>query len=647
MKTQRIHLLTLSGLFFSGILLYGLTMPRTVTFEDSGLFLQVCHFGGIAHPPGYPLFTILCSPLFAALPFDPVLIGNGISAVFGALTACVLYVILRRLEISYWFTVLGAVLLIIAKDFWSQAIIVEVYTLNTFLTLICLYLVIRFQQETEPIVLHLLTFCFCLGLSNHWPLMVLCVPGFGMMLAAKWPQLLQQLRSPRFIGGSLLCALLGLSPYFWLFQADPPFSYSGPVTSLAVFVTYFLRESFASVDQQAVADMGDSLSFIIWSGRQLIMQDGLWFGLFAVPGVFLTFRLWGVSIWSGLLLILIFHTVVLCLLLGFDYDYLYQAVMATYLLTAQIVFIIFIVSGIQLTWSRISDSRLKRGSIAVLIAFTGFSILVNAQFNNRSDDTLAHNYADQILSVLDEEAALIIVSDPQTFPIGYLHNVAGVRPDVSLYHGQNLFFKDKLIGASYEEFAESVNHMLNQRPVYSIGIPWLQDGEDLGILTRENNNQGRSWASNPTLNKFVEQLLFNYINQESRQPHNIYFLQQLLYDASLHLIEYSTINQLNEDELNLLLNLQTTFPGALATLAIALSNNQFNPPVEMLLVLAKPHIENIPVESDNLQEALFYYYLFLIEPDKQQAGNYLEKSAEIFPAADNPGFVEQSRQNGS
>ena len=81
------------------LLAYWLTMPKVITFEDAGLFLQVCQFKGLAHPPGYPLFTILCIPWFW-MPADPVILGNMLSAIFGALTCGLVYFILRRLKVS-------------------------------------------------------------------------------------------------------------------------------------------------------------------------------------------------------------------------------------------------------------------------------------------------------------------------------------------------------------------------------------------------------------------------------------------------------------------------------------------------------------------------------------------------------------------
>ena len=39
------------------LILYLFTTPRVVVLEDDGLFLMVAKHLGIAHPPGYPLFT--------------------------------------------------------------------------------------------------------------------------------------------------------------------------------------------------------------------------------------------------------------------------------------------------------------------------------------------------------------------------------------------------------------------------------------------------------------------------------------------------------------------------------------------------------------------------------------------------------------
>ena len=49
--------------------IYGFTTPKTVTLEDDGLFIMASLDGGVAHPPGYPLFTFL-GHLFSYLPLE-------------------------------------------------------------------------------------------------------------------------------------------------------------------------------------------------------------------------------------------------------------------------------------------------------------------------------------------------------------------------------------------------------------------------------------------------------------------------------------------------------------------------------------------------------------------------------------------------
>ena len=65
--------------------LYGLTLAPTITFLDSGELTTVAWTTGIAHPPGYPLYTLISSA-FIHLPLgDPAWRMNALSALFGAL----------------------------------------------------------------------------------------------------------------------------------------------------------------------------------------------------------------------------------------------------------------------------------------------------------------------------------------------------------------------------------------------------------------------------------------------------------------------------------------------------------------------------------------------------------------------------------
>ena len=113
--------------------LYVATLPRTVVLEDDGLFLMAGASLGVAHPPGYPLYTLVCH-LFMQLPFaTPAVSGHLSSAVPGALACAMVAVCARQLGASRCAALAGAWLLGASEHFWSQAIIAEVYTLNALL----------------------------------------------------------------------------------------------------------------------------------------------------------------------------------------------------------------------------------------------------------------------------------------------------------------------------------------------------------------------------------------------------------------------------------------------------------------------------------------------------------------------------------
>ena len=58
---------------------YLATLPRTVVLEDDGLFLMAGVHLGVAHPPGYPHYTLVVH-LFTRLPWAGVLalLGNSL-----------------------------------------------------------------------------------------------------------------------------------------------------------------------------------------------------------------------------------------------------------------------------------------------------------------------------------------------------------------------------------------------------------------------------------------------------------------------------------------------------------------------------------------------------------------------------------------
>ncbi|MFC2015672.1 protein O-mannosyl-transferase family [Chloroflexota bacterium] len=141
-----------AALFAGSLALYSRTLAPSVAtlFDDSLEFPLVSYRLGIAHPTGYPLYTLL-GKVFTLGPWPNVAWGvNFLSAVASALTIALLYLIGRRLTRRRLSAVLGAVALAVSPVFWSQAVIAEVYALNS--AFIAALLLLALHWAEKPLV---------------------------------------------------------------------------------------------------------------------------------------------------------------------------------------------------------------------------------------------------------------------------------------------------------------------------------------------------------------------------------------------------------------------------------------------------------------------------------------------------------------
>jgi len=137
------------GLFAASLALYVQTLAPSVAalFDDSLEFPLVSYRLGIAHPTGYPLYTLL-GKLFSLAPWHNVAWRvNLLSAVAGALAVALVYLVARQLAARRMPALLGAVALAVSPVFWSQAVIAEVYTLTAAFVALLLWLALRWARR--------------------------------------------------------------------------------------------------------------------------------------------------------------------------------------------------------------------------------------------------------------------------------------------------------------------------------------------------------------------------------------------------------------------------------------------------------------------------------------------------------------------
>ena len=133
----------LLGLIFFALYLF--TRVPSVLPADSGEFQLVAWKLGIAHPPGYPLYTIvgwLLSRFFAS----PAFALNLLSAALAAVTLVIVSRTVQTLTGSITAGILAAALLGVSTTFWAQATTANIRMPAAFFTALCVSLLVTWSR---------------------------------------------------------------------------------------------------------------------------------------------------------------------------------------------------------------------------------------------------------------------------------------------------------------------------------------------------------------------------------------------------------------------------------------------------------------------------------------------------------------------
>lgn len=129
--------------------LYAVTAAPSVAtlFDDSLEFQVVAPTLGIAHPSGYPLYTLLGKLATLFIPFrDAAGRLNLLSALFAALAIGILYLVAAKLAGNRIAAIVATIAFAISPAWWSQATIAEVYALHGLLVALFIYCLLRWEE---------------------------------------------------------------------------------------------------------------------------------------------------------------------------------------------------------------------------------------------------------------------------------------------------------------------------------------------------------------------------------------------------------------------------------------------------------------------------------------------------------------------
>jgi hypothetical protein len=286
---------------------YYLSAYPSVTGGDAGELIMVSCQLGLAHPPGYPTFTLLGHAAVRWLPFDqPAFALNFLCLTLGAFAAMYLHMATALATHSLWCGMFASLVFSFSPTVWLYSIQGEVFALNNLLCAAMLYYTVRYYQaeqrfELAPssetarrrliVVAVLGAFVSGAAMTNQHTTIFYTIP---TALFVTYSLFVQKQLSVRVAIYLTLAILIGFSPYLYLplRALQRPKDSWGDQRTWAGFLHHFLRKEYGTF-QLAATELAGSTTMLqrIAVYYRVLAEETLYFvPPLAVIGFFAAFR---------------------------------------------------------------------------------------------------------------------------------------------------------------------------------------------------------------------------------------------------------------------------------------------------------------------------------------------------------------------
>jgi hypothetical protein len=409
------------------------TAARDIVFGDSPELTGAAITLGVAHPPGYPIWTVLAHA-FTLLPIGPLPFRVSAFAV-AASVACVVivYITAYRLTRSVIAAAVSALVLALTPVVWAWSVVPEVFSLNNAIAAGLIGLLIEWHRSRRPRAFVLAAFVGGLGMANHQTI-ALIGPGILWLM---WEHRRAFRGGGLFVRGAL-ASIAGLLPYLALpIAASRGSAWSwGDISSPQDLVGHVLRSSYGtgqlvsegrfqggSIVDRIVALLGSftpAEAILVALGAILLFRRDrtlFWFFViaFAVAGpAFVAYSNINIS------------------------TPLTRSVLERFFLLSHVIVAPLTAVGVigigQLVRDRVARTRAPiaeaaAGAIAVTVS-VAFAV-ASLSAIDESDNHFARRFAEDILATTRPSGILFAGGDAVVMPIQYLLVIEGARPDVT------------------------------------------------------------------------------------------------------------------------------------------------------------------------------------------------------------------------
>ncbi|XP_025725759.1 protein O-mannosyl-transferase TMEM260 isoform X2 [Callorhinus ursinus] len=399
---------------FAGVAaVFTLTLPPSVPGGDSGELITAAHELGVAHPPGYPLFTLVAKLAIILFPFGSVAYRvNLLCGLFGAVAASLLFFTVFRLSGSHAGGILAAGVFSFSRLTWQWSIAAEVFSLNNLFVGLLMALTVHFEEaataKERSKIAKIGAFCCGLSLCNQHTIVlyVLCI--------IPWI-LFRLLKEKELSLGSLLKLSLyfsaGLLPYVYL----PISSYLnqarwtwGDQTTLLGFLTHLLREEYGTFSL-AKSETGSSMSKILLSQVTSMRTQ-------------LSLNIQALAVWANI-----------CLARKNRQN---PSLVERFWMQSNAV--VAVLAGLGLaTLASESNRVLNTSGLQCLewlsaALFIIYQIYSNFSICDQRTNYVIDKFAKNLLASMPRDAIILLRGDLPGNSLRYMHYCEGLRPDISL-----------------------------------------------------------------------------------------------------------------------------------------------------------------------------------------------------------------------
>lgn len=445
-------------LFFASFALYARTAAPGVLDGDFGEFQTNIFNLGVSHT-GYPLYFLLAKLWTLVMPVGSIAYrANVFSGLFGALTLVLIYGMLRTLTERRVVALLTAILFGVSRVQWSQSVIPDVYTLNSFFIVLVLWLAILWRIGRVP--LWWVALAYGLSLTHHRT-MIWLAPALGIFALLGDRRALFQ---PRELLKNLAALLLPLLLYLYI-----------PLRGASdVGVEYHPGNNINVFALNALYDLRFGPPGFIWERitqvyLPLLLEQftviGFAFGLFGIIALALNRAPRG---FPGqlpprqlLVLLGLAHLAETAFAIVF-----WVVDSEIFFIPAYLTFLFFIGIGVALAMdrlaSRLTFDALRRALIVfVMLILSGvcaFLLWTNFPRSDQSNNDAADARWQEILAQPLESSALIMGPWEDLTPLEYYQYVENARRDVK--RQKIVIHQDQLALAPQGEIAAQVRRAL-------------------------------------------------------------------------------------------------------------------------------------------------------------------------------------------